>query len=147
MGKAPIAATLVVIFSTIVAFVYSFSFLFTADSDNETTVKNIARNAMTEAVNQGNLRVNEEITINEEVAVEAAVRMYAASSDFSKGDRYLNIAEVSSNPPMLAIDSYVEIMTPLKSVVNRFSSKNEILKPNITRSREVIIYEAKSTAK
>ena len=147
MPKIPIFAALLIFSFLLVVFTFSYNYISVSDSDNDTTLKNVARNAMTEAVNYGNLRVNEELTINEEVAVEAAVRLYAASSDFEDGGRYLNVAAVSSNPPMIALDSYTEINTPMKNTLNKIRNKTKAIEPNVTRSREVIIYEAKSRTK
>lgn len=127
-----------------IAFSFSFSYLSAANSDNQTAVTNSARNAMTEAINLGNQRVNEEITINEEVAIEATLRMYAASSDFDDGARYLNVYRVESDPAYISVDSYLEIGTPIRGMLNYFSSDVKVI-PDITRSREVIIYEAKET--
>lgn len=130
----------------IVVFVYSFQKIAVADSDNETGLENAARNAMTEAVNLGNARVNEEVTINEEIATESLLRQYADTTDFDGADRYLNVYQVNSDPAMIAVDSYLTVQTPIQSMLNRFTDKNRD-DTTIGRSREVIIWEAKSTTR
>jgi len=129
-----------------VGFIYSFEYLKVADSDNQTAVTNSSRNAMTEAINLGNARVNEEITINEDVAVEATLRMYAASSDFNGGARYVNVYNVVSDPAMIAVESYLEIGTPIRGMLNYFNKDIDI-EFDTTRSREITIYEAKETTR
>ncbi|MCM3405513.1 DUF5411 family protein [Cytobacillus oceanisediminis] len=131
---------LLFVFLTI--FTMSFQEVSIADSDNETSVENASRNAMTVAVNLGNARVNEEVTINEDIAVESVVRQYADSADFYNGDRYLNVYQVSSNPPMLAVESYTQLESPFLGITNP-SGQNDVE----TRSREIIIYEAKKLIK
>lgn len=121
----------------------SFQQVSIADSDNETSVENASRNAMTIAVNLGNARVNEEITINEEIAVEAVVRQYADSADFFDGDRYLNIYQVSSDPAMLAVESFTQLESPFLGFTRGFSNSNDVT----TRSREIVIFEAKNLTK
>lgn len=101
---------------------------------------------MTLAINWGNARVNEEITINEEVAEEAVLRQFADASDFYDGDRYLNIYHSSSKPPILAVESYSTIGTPFQDMANRFSEEND-LTDTIIRNREIVIFEAKETRK
>ncbi|MGC7930643.1 hypothetical protein ACP3VS_18690 [Lysinibacillus sp. VIII_CA] len=130
-----------------VVFTFSVQYLAVADSDNQTAVTNSARNAMTEAINLGNQRVNEKVTINEDVAIEATLRMYAATSDFEDGARYLNIHEVNSDPAYIAVDSYLEIWTPFKRTVNKYLENPKSAQPNIARSREIVIYEAKPTVR
>lgn len=135
-----------IIFMLFLVFVISFQYVSVADSDNETAVVNSARNAMTEAINLGNARVNEEITINEEIAIEAVLRQYASTTDFFDAARYLNVYEVSSDPAMFAVESYVSIGTPIKPVLNHFTGNTD--KSNIVgRSREIVIFEAKQTVK
>ncbi|MBG9689702.1 hypothetical protein ABD91_01890 [Lysinibacillus sphaericus] len=129
-----------------ISFAFSSQYLRVADSDNQTSVTNATRNAMTEAVNLGNQRVNEEVTINEDMAIEATLRMYAASSDFDDGGRYLNVYDVKSDPAFLAVESYTEIGTPIRGMLNKFSPDVKVVK-DFTRSREIVIYEAKKLEK
>ncbi len=129
-----------------IAWTYSFEYAAVADSDNQTSVVNSSRNAMTEAVNLGSARVNEELTINEEIAVESVLREYSSASDFYDGSRYLNVYQVSSDPPMIAVESYLSIGTPIKPMLNRHTKKTDVSE-TIGRSREIIIYEAKETVR
>lgn len=140
------AAFLLIVIFIYTSFIFSFEYFTIADSDNQTAVTNSARNAMTEAVNLGNASVNEEITINEDVAIEASLRMYAASSDFYDGARYLRIYDVKSEPAMIAAESYLEISTPFRRMAKLYKPDIE-LKKDIGRSREIVIYEAKSLQK
>lgn len=144
MNAKVLGAFILIVGLLAIGFIYSFEYLKVADSDNQTAVTNSARNAMTEAINLGNQRVNEEITINEEVAIEATLRMYAATSDFDDGARHLNVYRVESDPAYISVDSYLEIGTPIRGMLNYFSSEVEII-PDLTRSREIVIYEAKDT--
>lgn len=130
----------------LLVFTYSFQKTSVADVDNETAVQNAARNAMTEAVNLGNQRVNEEVTINEEVAVEATIRMYAASSTFGDVARYINIFDVNSAPAYIAVDSYAELQTPIRGMLKKYNDK-VVERNDFTRSRDVVIYEAKDIIK
>lgn len=129
-----------------VVFVYSFQKISVADSDNETGIENAARNAMTEAVNLGNARVNEELTINEEIATESFLRQYADTTDFKGGERHLNVFQVTSDPAMIAVDSYITVQTPIQEMLNRYTNKNRD-DTTVGRSREIVIWEAKSTTR
>lgn len=111
-----------------------------SDSDNTTTSTAANRNAITQSINWGNARVNEEITINEDVAKEAVLRQYARDSNFADGDRYINIHNISGTPPMIAVDAYTVVKTP-------YSNLYSDVPDNITRSRDVVIYEAKDEEK
>lgn len=125
-----------------VVFVFSFGYKAVGNSDNQTSITNASRNAMTESVNLGSAKFNEELTINEEVAIESAIRMYAASADFSDGARYVNIKDVKSDPAMIATESYLEVNTPLRPMLKFFNHNIDVV-PDYTRSREIVIYEAK----
>lgn len=127
-------------------FAFSFEYITVADNDNEVSIENSARNAMTQAINLGNARVMEELTINEDIAVEAVLRHYADSSDFYDSDRYVNVYEVNSNPPLLAVESFASVHTPIQEMLNNFSGENTDSE-TVTRSREVIIYEAKDLSR
>lgn len=146
MAKLLLSCFLLLFITFGLSFTLSFQQLNVVDSDNESSVENSTRNAMTQAINLGASRVNEEITINEEIAVEAVVRQYADSQSFAQGDRYLNIYKVSSNPPMLAVESYSTIDAPFKNLINEFNGENKSTE-NVTRSREVQIIEAKDVTR
>lgn len=137
---------LIVIFFMSFVFAYSFEDVKIADSDNEFGVENTARNSINIAVNLGNVRANEEITINEEIAVEATLRQYADTSDYFRGDRYLNVYQVSSDPAMLAVESYAELESPILGMTKRYT-KSTTPTTVTTRSREIVIFEAKDLVK
>jgi len=143
MGRYVISMFLAIGIYAMIGFVFSFQYRNVSDSDNETAVVNSARNGMTEAVNLGGQRVNEKVTINEAVAVEATLRMYAAASDFDDGARYLNVYDVKSDPAYIAVESYLEINTPFRNMINQFRKEKLESQPEIARSREIVIYEAK----
>ncbi|MEQ2529127.1 DUF5411 family protein [Bacillaceae bacterium CLA-AA-H227] len=146
MSKLTLGAFFFLVLLFFAIFTSSFEYISIADSDNETSVENATRNAMTQAINLGNARVNEEISINEDIAVEAIVRQYAESSDFFEGERYVNIYRISERAPMIAVDSYTVINTPFNDMASRITKKpasNE----SITRSREIVIYESKALTK
>ncbi len=146
MSKLVMGAFFIVMLLFFTVFTTSFQYLIVADSDNETSAENATRNAMTQSINWGNARVNEEITINQDIAVEAVLRQYADSSDFFDGDRFVNIYRTSSNPPMIAVESYSTIGTPFQNMANSFNKENNSSK-TVTRSREIVIYEAKELTK
>lgn len=124
-------------------FALSFEYITVGESDNKTSTVNSTRNAMTGAINLGNGRVNEELTISEEIAIEATLRQYADTSDFFDGDRFLNIIETTSDPAMISVDSYLSIDTPMQSMLNFYSGDTKS-DETIGRSREIVIFEAKS---
>lgn len=146
MAAKGIGAFAILIGLLYIVWTYSFEYSAVADSDNQTSVVNSSRNAMTEAVNLGAARVNEELTINEDIAVESVLREYSDASDFHDGARYLNVYQVSSDPAMIAVESYLAIGTPLKPMLNKFTKKTDVSE-TIGRSREIIIYEAKETVR
>lgn len=148
MSKLAFSGFLLLILIGFVVYTASFEFIKVGDNENEVTIQNTARNAMTQSINWGSARVNEEITINEEIAKEAVLREYANSISFNSGDHYINIYQLSNKPPLLAVESYSEIATPFNQFVKNFSdNKNNDSSETVTRSREVIIYEAKKTEK
>jgi hypothetical protein len=146
MSSKILGAFILLLFLLFLVFTFSFQYGSVAYSDNKTGVINASRNAMTDAVNLGNARVNESITINEEIAVESVLRQYSDTTDFFDGGRYLNIYQVSSDPAMIAVESYVSVDTPMKSMLKNFTGKQEDSNL-IGRSREIIIYEAKNTVR
>ncbi|MED3677048.1 MULTISPECIES: DUF5411 family protein [Bacillati] len=146
MSKMVIGGFLLFVLLFFVVWITSFEYITIGDNDNETSSQSSARNAMTKSINWGNARVNEEITINEKVAEEAVLREYANSTSFKEGNRMLNIYQVSGKPPLLAVESYSTIETPFVDMANKYTKKNKTNK-TITRSREVIIYEAKGIEK
>lgn len=146
MSKMAIGGFLLFVLLFFVVWITSFEYLTIGDNDNETSSQNSARNAMTKSVNWGNARVNEEITINERVAEEAVLREYANSTSFKEGNRMLNIYQVSGKPPLLAVESYSNISTPFIDMANKYTGKKDS-NETVTRSREVVIYEAKDIEK
>lgn len=119
----------------------SLTFIWSADANNDVVVQNAARNAMTQAINKGTVRVDEEITINEEIAKEAFVRQYAEASNFQAGTRVLNIVDISSKPAMIAVEGYNVIEgLPIFKRFNKEKTAN-------TREVDVVIFEAKETSK
>lgn len=144
MPVKTLGAFILIIFMLLAVLVYSHQYTVVADSDNQTAITNAARNSMTESLNLGYARAFEEITIDEELAVESLIRMYSASSDFDDGARYVNIYEVKSDPAFIAVESYVSIDTPIKSMLQKLSTQEIDQSETITRSREVVIYEAKN---
>jgi Family of unknown function (DUF5411) len=121
--------------------VFSFNYIWAADANNDTVVQNAARNAMTQAINKGSVRVTEEITINEKMAEEAFLRQYAETANFNDGTRVLNVVDISSKPAMLAVESYNVIEgLPIFKWLNQEKTAK-------TREVDVLIYEAKKTNK
>lgn len=119
----------------------TFSYTWSGDADNDTTTQNAARNAMTQAINKGSVRVTEEVTINPRIAEEAFLRQYAETSNFDEGEKVLNIKSISSKPAMISVETY-SVMDDLPGF-KLLGNANEVK----ARQVDVVIYEAKKTTK
>lgn len=118
-----------------------FIFVWSGDANNDTTSQNAARNAMTQAINKGAVRVTEEITINTDIAEEAFLRQYAETSNFEDGEKILNIKGISSKPAMMAIETYN--VTDHIPGFSLFGNNQDVK----SRQMDIVIYEAKKTTK
>ncbi|MEX3623653.1 DUF5411 family protein [Viridibacillus arvi] len=118
------------------------------EKDNEDAVEVAGRNAISQSINRGYLRVKEEMTIDPKVAEAVFLKSYAKNVGYNQADtvRKIDIQDISSNPPMLA----VEVTTATASYTkNYLTIWDEYLneQKDYTNSRQIIIYEAKSTTK
>ena len=117
-------------------------------TDNEDAVEVAGRNAISQSINRGYLRVKEEITIDTDVAEAVFLKSYARNVGYNESStiRKVDIQDVSSNPPMLA----VEVTTSTDSYTKDYLTNwDEYLneQKNYTNNRQIIIYEAKATTK
>lgn len=117
-------------------------------TDNEDAVEIAGRNAISQSVNRGFLRVQEEMTIDTEVAEAIFLKSYAKNVGYNESGtiRKVDIIDVSSNPPMLA----VEVTTSTNSYTKQYLTIwDEYLneQKSYTNNRQIIIYEAKETTK
>ncbi|MEC2665355.1 hypothetical protein P9W94_31100, partial [Bacillus cereus] len=68
-------------------FIASSSYLFAADTNEDRTLEQAAASAMSQGINMGQVRVDEEVTVNEDVVKEALVRQYVEQSNLSDGEK------------------------------------------------------------
>lgn len=116
--------------------------------DNEDAVEIAGRNAISQSINRGSLRVKEELTIDTEVAEAVFLKSYAKNVGYNeKGTiRKVDVMAVSSDPPMIA----VEVTTSTHSYTKQYLTNwDEYLneQKSYTNNRQIIIYEAKHTTK
>lgn len=117
-------------------------------TDNEDAVEIAGRNAISQSVNRGYLRVKEEMTIDPEVAEAIFLKNYAKNVGYNESGtiRKVDIMNISSEPPMLA----VEVTTSTDSYTKKYLTIwDEYLneQKSYTNNRQIIIYEAKETNK
>lgn len=117
-------------------------------TDNEVAVEIAGRNAISQSVNRGYLRVQEEMTIDPEVAEAVFLKSYAKNVGYNEKStiRKVDILNISSDPPMLA----VEVTTSTDAYTKKYLTNwDEYLneQKNYTNNRQIIIYEAKETTK
>lgn len=133
MSKIVFSGILVFLLIFFITFYTAYNQATFVAKDNEVALDNATRNALSDSINVGHLRVNEEVTIDPQMAKESLIRNYAQSVNYQEGDRFLNIYYISEQP-ILAVDAY----TSLEGTTN-FTSEQE----TISRSRNVYIIEAK----
>lgn len=115
-------------------------------NDNDDAVEIATRTAVSQSVNRGYLRVHEEMTIDPEVAEATFLRSYAKNVGHNDANtlRKLDIYDVSSNPPMLAVDVTTATNGLTKNYLTNWDAYLDD-QNNYTNERHIVIYEAKST--
>lgn len=117
-------------------------------NDNEDAVEIATRTAVSQSINRGHLRVHEEMTLDPEVAEATFLRSYAKNVGYNDVNtlREVEIYDVSSDPPMLAVD----VTTGTKGLTKNYLTNWDAYldnQNNFTNERHIVIYEAKSTIK
>lgn len=116
--------------------------------DNEDAVEIAGRNAISQSVNRGDLRVHEKITIDTDVAEAVFLKSYAKNVGYNDRNtvRKIDIQDVSSDPPMLAVEVATSTESYTKHYFNNWGQYLDEQK-DYTNNRQIIIYEDKSTKK
>lgn len=122
-------------------FVVSSNYMFVADTEEDNSLEQATVSAMSQGINMGKVRVNEEVTINENIVKEALVRQYVEQTNFHDGVKQLHIYAIASQPAMIATESYNTFTTPLPEYLDREEKETSV------RQFTNVIYEAKQTQK
>ena len=117
----------------------------TTSTDNDDAAEIAARTAISQSINRGELRVRERMTIDPDVAEAAFVKNYARNASYNHPDtlRKVDIHEISSEPPMLAVEVTTATNSYAKRYLKYWDSSQTSLK-NFSNKRHVVIYEAKN---
>lgn len=110
------------------------------DNDNEQSLETSTRNAVTNSVNLGILRINEKVNLNEDAQEEILLRQYANSVGFYRGDRTLNIYRfnVGGGSPLMATEAFANLQD--SNAITEGTSQE-------TRSRTIQIIESRKTTR
>lgn len=130
-----------VILIILMLFVVSSNYLFVADTNEDRSLERATSTAMSQGINMGQLRVDEEVTVNEEIVKESLVRQYVEQSNYHDGEKQLHIYAIASQPAMLAVESYNTFELPIKKYLKEENTEASV------RQFENIIFEAKQTHK
>ncbi|ENL4423511.1 hypothetical protein FOL75_15435 [Bacillus thuringiensis] len=125
----------------IMLFTASTGFMFAADTNEDNSLHQATATAMSKAINMGQLRVDEEITINEKVVKETLIREYVNQSNFHDGEKRLNIYAINSQPAMIGVESYNTFAIPIKKYLKEPDDQTTV------RQFENMIFEAKKVTK
>ena len=114
-------------------------------TDNDDAVEIAARSAIAQSINRGELRVKERMIIDPDVAEATFVKNYARNASYNHPDtiRKLDIYEISSDPPMLAVEVTTSTNSYAKKYFKNWDSTITNF-DNLSNKRHVVIYEAKS---
>ncbi len=114
-------------------------------TDNDDAVEIAARTAISQSINRGELRVKERMTIDPDVAEATFVKNYARNASYNHPDtlRKLDIYEISSEPPMLAVEVTTSTGSYAKRYLKNWDDSQTSFK-NYSNKRHVVIYEAKN---
>jgi hypothetical protein len=121
-------------------FIFDLNFTTIAFTDNNSATEFAAKNALQKSINKGVLRLEGKVTVNEKVAKDELVKFYAANINAYTGNKLISIKEIQNDPPMIVVDSFSGAESLYKKYQDEESWENDF---NLTRSREIFIYEAK----
>lgn len=116
-------------------------------TDSEDAVEIAARAAISQSINRGELRVKERMTIDPEVAEATFIKNYARNASYNDPNtlRKVDIYEISSEPPMLAVEVTTSTNSYMKDYLKNWGGTSEETSlKNYSNQRHVVIYEAKS---
>ncbi|MEI5919539.1 DUF5411 family protein [Bacillus cereus] len=139
--SAPKIGILIIGMLAFTLFITTSSYMHAADTNEDRSLQQAAASAMSQGINMGQVRVDEEITVNEDIVKEALVRQYVEQSNLNDGERHLYVYALASQPAMLAVESYNTFSTPLPRYLELKDDKVSV------RQMENIIYEAKKVNK
>lgn len=129
-----------ILLASVVSWVVSYEKVSLMDNDNEQSLETSTRNAVTNSVNLGILRINEKVNLNEDAQEEILLRQYANSVGFYRGDRTLNIYRfnVGGGSPLMATEAFANLQD--SNAITEGTSQE-------TRSRTIQIIEARKTTR
>lgn len=129
-----------ILLASVFSWVVSYEKVSLMDNDNEQSLETSTRNAVTNSVNLGILRINEKVNLNEDAQEEILLRQYANSVGFYRGDRTLNIYRfnVGGGSPLMATEAFANLQD--SNAITEGTSQE-------TRSRTIQIIEARKTTR
>lgn len=129
-----------ILLASVVSWVVSYEKVSLMDNDNEQSLETSTRNAVTNSVNLGILRINEKVNLNEDAQEEILLRQYANSVGFYRGDRTLNIYRfnVGGGSPLMATEAFANLQD--SNAITEGTSQE-------TRSRTIQIIESRKTTR
>ncbi|QWB31999.1 hypothetical protein [Exiguobacterium acetylicum] len=140
MAKIVFGFFMTILLASVVSWVVSYEKVSLMDNDNEQSLETSTRNAVTNSVNLGILRINEKVNLNEDAQEEILLRQYANSVGFYRGDRTLNIYRfnVGGGSPLMATEAFANLQD--SNAITEGTSQE-------TRSRTIQIIEARKTTR
>lgn len=129
-----------ILLASVVSWVVSYEKVSLMDNDNEQSLETSTRNAVTNSVNLGILRINEKVNLNQDAQEEILLRQYANSVGFYRGDRTLNIYRfnVGGGSPLMATEAFANLQD--SNAITEGTNQE-------TRSRTIQIIEARKTTR
>lgn len=114
------------------------------NDENNDALSISSRTAISQSVNRGYLRVKERLTINPTIAEESFIRNYSSNIGFNETDtkRKISIHKITSDPAMIAVEGVTSTSSYFKNYLKDEFPKH---KNNITKDKNIVIYEAKRT--
>lgn len=140
MAKIVFGFFMTILLASVVSWVVSYEKVSLMDNDNEQSLETSTRNAVTNSVNLGILRINEKVNLNEDAQEEILLRQYANSVGFYRGDRTLNIYRfnVGGGSPLMATEAFANLQD--SNAITEGTSQE-------TRSRTIQIIESRKTTR
>lgn len=140
MAKIVFGFFMTILLASVVSWVVSYEKVSLMDNDNEQSLETSTRNAVTNSVNLGILRINEKVNLNQNAQEEILLRQYANSVGFYRGDRTLNIYRFAGGggSPLMATEAFANLQD--SNAITEGTNQE-------TRSRTIQIIEARKTTR
>lgn len=140
MAKIVFGFFMTILLASVVSWVVSYEKVSLMDNDNEQSLETSTRNAVTNSVNLGILRIDEKVNLNGDAQEEILLRQYANSVGFYRGDRTLNIYRfnVGGGSPLMATEAFANLQD--SNAITEGTSQE-------TRSRTIQIIESRKTTR